>query len=721
MSKNFILEIGTEEIPAGFITLALSAVKKRLETLLRERRCNFSAISSLGTPRRLTVIVERLGEEQEDVVTEVMGPSKEKGFDKDGKPTKAAEGFARGQGVAVEELQVVETKKGAYLSYKKMTVGGKTVDLLREITPTLIESIPFPKVMRWGDSEMAFARPIHWILSLYGSEVVPFTVGGVESGSLSRGHRFLKPKPFKITSLKMYRDKLKTANVILDAGERQTLIRDGIEKAAREVGGSCIEDLPLLEEVANLVEYPVVLRGNFDSSFLDIPKVVVVNAMREHQRYFSVIDGDGTLLPHFITVANIEAERPEVIIKGNERVLKARLNDARFYYDRDIGTPLTKRAEALKEVVYQESLGTSYEKMTRFTRLVLSIGSTLGLTKDMEVGERVEDFLSTSAVKGGSDILKDKGCAKAVVGRAAMLAKADLVSDMVGEFPNLQGIMGAIYAERAGELKEVSEAIAEHYLPTSAGGELPSSPWGALISVADKMDTICGCFGVGLLPTGTADPYALRRQALGIIAIIEDKGFSLPLDALVHTALDLLKDKLTRPQDETVLDILDFFKERLRNQLLSRGYPFGVIDAVLSTPSWYDVADAVRRVDALNKFKSHPDCERLVMAFKRVSNILKGQDLADALPDPALFEGEYETGLMGVAESIAPEIERQREAGDYEGLFMTLISIKEQIDTFFDEVMVMVEDEKVRRNRLTLLRYIERLYSRIADMSKITI
>ncbi|MCP3676106.1 MAG: glycine--tRNA ligase subunit beta, partial [Deltaproteobacteria bacterium] len=387
MSKDFILEIGTEEIPAGFITQAIGAMKKKLEVLLREHRCGFSSIDSLGTPRRLTIIIEKLDEEQKDVVTEVMGPSREKGFDKDGNPTKAAQGFARGQGVAVEELQVSETKKGAYLSFNKQIKGRKTVDLLTEITPPLIESIPFPKVMRWGDSEMAFARPIHWILSLYGSEVVPFTVGGVESGSLTRGHRFLKPKPVKVTSVKTYRDKLKASNVILDPEERRDIIRDGIEEAAREVGGSCIENLPLLEEVANLVEYPVVLRGDFDKTFLDIPKVVVVNAMREHQRYFSLVDDKGALLPHFITVANIDARRPEVIVKGNERVLKARLNDARFYYDRDIGTPLTERVNALKEVVYQESLGTSYEKVERFTRLALSTGSRLGLTNGMEAGE----------------------------------------------------------------------------------------------------------------------------------------------------------------------------------------------------------------------------------------------------------------------------------------------------------------------------------------------
>jgi glycyl-tRNA synthetase beta chain len=720
MSKDFILEIGTEEIPAGFITQAVGAMKRQMEVVLREHRCNFSSIHSLGTPRRLTVIVEQLDEEQDDIVTEVMGPSREKGFDKDGNPTKAAEGFARGQDVAVGELQVIETKKGAYLSFKKKIKGRKTVELLREITPPLIESIPFPKAMRWGDGEMAFARPIHWILSLYGSEVVPFTVGEIESSSFTRGHRFLKPKPVKVTSVKTYRDKLKTANVILDPEERRAIIRDGIEKAARDAGGICIENLPLLEEVANLVEYPVVLRGDFDKTFLDIPKVVVVNAMREHQRYFSLVDDKGALLPHFITVANIDARRPEVIVKGNERVLKARLNDARFYYDRDIGTPLTERVDALKEVVYQESLGTSYEKVERFTRLALSTGSRLGLTNSMETGERVEEFLGENTIQNTSNILRDKDTAKAVVGRASMLAKADLVSDMVGEFPNLQGTMGAIYAERSGEVKEISEAISEHYLPTSAGGELPASPWGALISVADKMDTICGCFGVGLLPTGTADPYALRRQALGIIAIIVDKGFRVPLDDIVRTALDLLRDKLKRPLDDTERDVLDFFKERLRNQLLSRGYPFDVIDAILSAP-WYDVADAVRRVDALGAFKSHPDCERLVIAFKRVSNILKGYDFTEDRPDPALFEGKDEAELMGVADSIAPVIERQWQAGDYEGVFTTLVSIKEKIDTFFDEVMVMVEDEKVRRNRLTLLRYIERLYSRIADMSKITI
>ncbi|MFQ5586242.1 MAG: glycine--tRNA ligase subunit beta [Thermodesulfobacteriota bacterium] len=720
MSKDFILEIGTEEIPAGFITQAVSAMKGQMEKALHENRCHFTTIHSFGTPRRLAVIVEGLDEEQEDIVTEVTGPSREKGFDKDGKPTKAAEGFARGQGVPVEELEVIETKKGAYLFVRKKIEGRKTGELLREITPPLIDTIPFPKAMRWGDGEVAFARPIHWILSLYGSETIPFAVGDVESGPYTRGHRFLKPKPVKVTSVKTYRDKLKSSNVILDPEERKALIRDGIERAAGEVNGRCIEDIPLLNEVANLVEFPVVLLGSFDTTFLDLPQEVVVNAMREHQRYFSLVDEGGHLMPHFITVANIETKKPEVIVKGNERVLRARLNDARFYYDRDIETPLAARVEALKDVVYQESLGTSYEKVERFTRLALSIGARLGLTNSMEAGERVEGFLSKSVVKDASNMSKDRDIAKAVIGRAAMLCKADLVSDMVGEFPNLQGIMGAIYAERSGEIPEVSKAISEHYLPTAAGGELPASLCGALISVADKMDTICGCFGVGLLPTGTTDPYALRRQALGIISIVVDRGFRVPLDEILRTSLLLLKDKLKRPLDEVERDVLEFFRERLRNQLLSRGYPFDVIDAVLSAP-WYDVADAVRRVEALGEFKRHPDCERLVVAFKRVSNILKGHDLVDERPDPALFEGEHEAGLMGVAEEIAPVIERHLQDGDYEGVFTTLVSIKEKIDTFFDEVMVMVEDETVQRNRLTLLSYIQKLYSRTADLSKLAI
>jgi glycyl-tRNA synthetase beta chain len=720
MPKDLILEIGTEEIPAGFISKAFVSMKKDLEEALHENRLNLRNIRSFGTPRRLAVIVEGLDERQKDTVTEISGPPKEKAFDRDGRPTKAAEGFARSQGVPLKEVGVLETKKGEYLFVRKKLKGRETGDILKEIIPSIITRVPFPKTMRWGGGDLTFARPIRWILSLYGGETVSFVVGDVKSGSHTRGHRFLKPKPFKIDSVSSYLKKLKSSYVILDPKERVMMIRDGIEKAASKIKGQCIEDISLLEEVANLVEFPVVLLGEFDKAFLELPRDVIINAMREHQRYFSVIDKKGRLMPYFITAVNMKTKDPGVIIKGNERVLKARLNDARFYFERDVSVSLIDRVEALKGVVYQERLGTSYEKVERFTRLALYIGSRIGFCEEMNSAEKPGDFLTENFDPGSyRSFSPDPGfLSKAVIGRAAMLCKADLVSDMVREFPKLQGIMGSIYAERSEEAPEVSVAIYEHYLPISAGGKLPASLHGAIISIADKLDTICGCFGLGLLPTGAADPYALRRHALGIIAIMLDKEFRVPLDDIVNESLVLLKKRLTRPLADSERDVLDFFKERLKNMLLSRGYSFDIIDAALSAP-WYDIVDVVSRVKALGTFKMHPDCERLVTAFKRVSNILKGYDFKGERPDISLFQEEYEEELNRVADTIAPVIDKHWQDGNYEKVFTTLASIKDKIDVFFDKVMVMVEDEGTRRNRLILLSSIQRLYSRIADLSKL--
>lgn len=720
MPKDLILEIGTEELPAGFISKAYISMKEELEKALHENRLDLKDIRSFGTPRRLVVIVEGLDDRQKDTFTEVSGPPKEKSFDKQGRPTKAAKGFAKSQGVSLKEVRVVETKKGEYLCIRKKLKGCKTGDILKEIIPSIITRIPFPKTMRWGEGDLAFGRPIRWILSLYGSETVSFVVGDVKSGPLTHGHRFLKPKSFKIDSVSSYLKKLKSSYVILDPKDRAMMIRDGIEKAARKIKGRCIEDISLLEEVTNLVEFPIVLLGGFDKNFLELPRDVIINAMKEHQRYFSITDKEGRLMPYFITIANMKTKNPGVIIKGNERVLKARLNDARFYFERDISVPLTDWVQTLKGVVFQERLGTSYEKVERFTRLALYIGSQIGFCEEMSPTENPGDFLTENFNPTSyRSFSPDPGfLSKAIVGRAAMLCKADLVSDMVGEFPKLQGIMGSIYAGRSGEVPEISVAIYEHYLPTSAGGKLPASLHGAIISIADKLDTICGCFGVGLLPTGAADPYALRRQALGIIAIMLDKGFKTPLDDLIQKSLELLEKRITRTSADSERDVLDFFKERLKNLLLSHGYSFDIIDAVLSTP-WYDIVDAVSRVKALSTFKTHPDCERLVIAFKRVSNILKGCDFRAERPNISLFKEKYEEELNRVADKIAPVIDKHWQDGDYEKVFTTLVSIKDKIDMFFDKVMVMVEDEGTRRNRLMLLSSIQRLYSRIADLSKL--
>jgi len=726
MSKELIFEIGTEEVPASFVPKALVSLEGLLRKALETERLSFKSIRTLGTPRRLTLIVEDLSDKQPDSRLEARGPQKRAAFDEAGNPTNALLGFAKSHGVDPGEVKIVKTEKGEYVYIEKKVKGGRTANILPVVLKEVISRDFFPKSMRWGDGDVSFARPVHWILAVYGGKALRFEWGHIKSSSLTYGHRFLpgakSRKPIKVDSVGTYIKKLKAACIIVDPEERKKTIADGLAKEASKVNGEVLKDDGLLEEITYLVEFPVVVRGSFDTGFLDLPRDVIVNAMREHQRYFSVVDEKGGLLPYFLTVANIKATKMDVIRKGNERVLRARLNDAKFYFEKDIKKRLVERVIDLKGVVFQAKLGTSYEKVERFTALALHIGNMVGFSVPPGDGEGPADFLSDRLNPASYDASAvDPGLySKLVLGRASMLSKADLTSGMVGEFPKLQGIMGSIYARRNNEVPAVSVAIYEHYLPISSGGALPASVPGAIISIADKVDTITGCFAVGLIPTGAQDPYALRRQALGIISIILDKNLRLSIDGLIDESLKYLTPKLTRDKKEVKSDVLEFFRERLKNMLLTQSISFDAIDAVLSAPS-PDIVDAISRVRALEGFKKHPFCADLVVAFKRVSNILKGHDLGRKAPDPSLLKEPQEKGLYEASNAIAPRIETFWKNGNYEAVFETLASIKEKIDAFFDKVMVMVEDEKLRINRLLLLNSVRNLYVMIADLSKLSV
>ncbi|MBI1912417.1 MAG: glycine--tRNA ligase subunit beta [Deltaproteobacteria bacterium] len=730
MPKDLIFEIGTEEIPAGFIPKALNSLEAILKKNLEASRIGFDEVRTLGTPRRLSLIIKNLSDKQPDISTEVKGPQLKAAFDANGNPTNALLGFVKSQGVDIKNLKTVKTEKGEWVYFDKFVKGGETSAILPEILKNTISQDFFSKSMRWNVYDVSFARPVHWILALYGGKPVDVSYGPVKSAPYTYGHRFLaekdpatsRLKPIEVTGVESYIENLRAAYVIPDPEERKKIIIKGLEASAREVGGTLVPDDNLLEEVTYLVEYPVVLRGSFSEEFLKIPRDVVTNAMREHQRYFTIIDSKGGLMPYFLTVANTLAKDMDVVRKGNERVLRARLNDAKFYYELDVKKKLVDRVENLKGVVFQAKLGTSYEKVERFTELAVYIGSKVGFSKPLEEGEKASDFLSDSFNPAAFDSKNtDPGLySKFVVGRAAILAKADLTSGVVGEFPKLQGIMGSVYAKKSGEADEVAVAIYEHYLPNVSGGALPASLPGAIVSIADKTDTIAGCFSVGLIPTGAQDPYALRRQALGIIATILDKSLSLRLNELVDEAIRLVGKKATRDKAEIKSNILEFFKERLKNQLLTQGLSFDSIDAVLSAP-WFDIVDAVNRVKALEGFKKHPACPSLVTAFKRVSNILKGADFEGKRPQEALFKEAEEAALYKVSSEIAPLIEGYWAKGDYEKVFETLASIKDKIDAFFDKVMVMAEDADIRQNRLILLDSIRSLYFKIADLSKLVV
>lgn len=729
MKKDLLLEIGTEEIPARFIPRALKSFESILSKNLQGARFDFKGITTFGTPRRLALIVKGLEDTQPDARVEQRGPQTRAAYDAQGNPTNALIGFARSQGVEVGDLKTVKTDKGEYVYAVKDVKGEPASKILPGILKDTISQEIFPKSMRWGAHDITFARPIHWIAALYDGTEVEFELGHIKSSRTTLGHRFLtadkktkRPKSVSILNAGAYLKQLKKAWVIADPEERKAIISEGLHTAARDAGGAVVPDEGLLEEVTYLCEYPLVVRGSFGEEFLGLPRDVVINTMREHQRFFSVIDSQGGLLPYFLTVANTKAADMEVVRKGNERVLRARLNDAKFYFDKDIKVRLVDRVDALKGVVFQAKLGTSYGKVERFTGLALFIGSELGFSKPLEAGEKPSDFATESFNPAAYDPKNtDPGFySKLVVGRAAILSKADLTSGMVGEFPTLQGVMGSTYAARNGEAPEVAAAIYEHYLPATSGGALPVSVPGAIVSIADKVDTITGCFAVGLIPTGAQDPYALRRQALGVIAIVLDKAFTLRLDAIVDKAIELLGDKLAAPAATVKESVLDFFKERLRNQLLAQGLSYDSIDAVLSAP-WYEVLDSVKRIKALEGFKKNPNCPGLVTAFKRVSNILKGFEAGAAAPQPAIFIDDEEKALYNACLEIGPVMDAFWKKGEYESVLETLSSIKGRIDSFFDKVMVMAEDENVRRNRLLLLNAVRGLYFRLADLSKLSV
>ena len=684
-TKELFLEIGCEEIPAGFIPRATAEMEAIITKELAIARLSFTEIKTLATPRRLVLVVKGIPAVQPNAEITATGPSLKAAYDADGKPTKAAEGFARGQGVDVAALQTITTDKGEYLFVSKHEVGRPTYELLTEILPTLVANIPFKKSMRWGGQDVRFARPIHWIVALFDGTVVPFSFGTIESGKVSRGHRFMANTPFPVSDFASYLDQCERHFVIPDPEKRKEIIRRETHRVAAAAGGHLLPDEELLEQVTYLVEYPSVVHGTFSSEFLKVPKEVLITSMRSHQRYFSIIDANGGLLPGFITINNTLTEDPSVVIKGNERVLRARLSDARFFFEEDKKVRLDDRVESLKKVVYQQKLGTSYEKMERFRALAEGLAGQLNLT------------------------------VKTQASRAAWLCKADLVSAMVGEFPEVQGIMGREYALLEGESTDVANAIAEHYLPTQAGGELPASDIGAFVSIADKLDTVCGCFGVGLIPTGAADPYALRRATIGIIAIILDKGYRLSLHRLIDDSLKLLSAKLNRPKEQVASDVLEFFRARFIN-LMGSSFATDVVDAAIAA-GFDDLVDLRFRITALAEFKNHPDFEPLTVAFKRVGNIIK--EGVDAPVDPSLFQNDAEGGLYKAIQTVTSSAEGLISSGAWLDALTEIATLRGPVDSFFDKVMVMAEDQRVRTNRLALLTTIARLFGKIADFSRI--
>lgn len=686
MSKDLLLEIGTEEIPAKFMPGALAQLENITKTKLAELRITHGEIRAVGTPRRLAVIVRAAAASQADKHSENKGPSVKIAFAEDGTPTKAALGFARGQGVDPSAFVV----KDGYVYAIVQEVGRQTTELLPELLTDIINHLSFPKSMRWGDLDMRFARPIRWVVALFGSEVVPFTLPGVTSGNTTRGHRFLGKGEIEVNSVEDYFSRLGENYVMVDPDVRRRVIREQIENLAVSRGGTATIDEELLEEVVHLVEYPTALCGSFEEKYLSLPPEAIITPMREHQRYFPVTGKDGNLLPMFITVRNGGAEHIDIVCHGNERVLKARLADARFFFEEDQKVSLTDRVEKLKSIVFQEGLGTLYDKVLRLERLAASIGQMLGIS---------QDELS-------------------IVNRGAHLAKADLVTGMVCEFTELQGIMGREYALLHGENQAVAQAIFEHYLPRFAGDMLPQTTAGRLISIADKMDNIVATFSRGLIPTGSQDPYALRRQALGIVHILIDAKYHVSLTAVAAQAMDLLGISDNDRRTKLLADIQDFFRLRIKNVLTDEALKYDMIDAVLAT-GVDDVYGTWLRAKAMAIEGGTIAMQKAVQALIRVGNLAKNANSETI--DPGLFTAEAEHALYKAYIDARTAIEKHEAEKNYQGVLTVLAAMAAPIDAFFGAVMVMVEDTAVKNNRLALLKAISSLSAHTADLTKIVV
>ncbi len=686
MGKELLLEIGTEEIPAAFLPKAMADMDDLIRKALSSERVQHGQVTTMSTPRRLFLHVADLSEMQEDQVIEKLGPSRKAAFDDQGAPTKAAIGFAKGQGMDLSEIEIITTDKGENLCARKKIAGGSTAELLPGLLSKLILSIPFKKAMRWSNLEIRFARPIHWILALYGGAVVPFQIENIQSGNTSRGHRFMSPGSFAVSDYRDYLEKTKSAYVIVDPEERKKIIGEEARRVAAKVSGKPFIDDELLQTVTFLVEYPTAVCGSFDPSYLDLPREVLTTTMMSHQKYFPVVDDNGKLLPHFITINNTLARDPSVVTRGNEKVIRARLSDARFFFEEDRKISLDQRFEDLRKVVYHTLLGTSYEKVLRFRNLAALIAA------------------------------KINPALKASVDRTAVLAKADLDTQMVGEFSELQGVMGREYALLAGENPLVARAVYEHYLPLAAGGELPVTEEGAIVSIADKLDTITGFFSVNLVPSGTADPYALRRQALGVINIILDKAYPLKLDELIDYSLDNLQDRIKRPTKEVKTDVMEFFKARFENQLIAQGHPYDVVNAVVAA-GFSDLTETMKKIVAMETFRNHVDFQPLAIAFKRVSNILK--DFQGGSVQEGLFQAKEEQELYRVFLAVRAKALTNLEGRHYESALVEMASLRAPVDSFFEAVMIMAKEEDVKYNRLSLLEDISSLFRRVADFSKL--
>lgn len=684
---DLVFEIGTEELPSSAIYSAVEQLNLAVPTVLKGARIEYDALSVLASPRRIAVLISGLAQRQSDSVERFKGPASKVAFDADGKPTQAAIGFARGKGVSVEELELVEDAAGSYVYATVEKHGRSTGEVLPALLQSLVEGIDWAKSMRWGTGDTRFARPVRWLMCLLGDDVVPVEFAGLVAERTTRGHRFLAPAPLNVSAAGEYLDVLRSAYVLADQAGRGLAIREGIDAAAASCGDRAVVPEGTLAEVINLVEWPTVVVGTFDEAFLAVPREMLEHAMTSHQRYFPLERADGTLDNRFLVAHNGDPARSSEIVRGHERVIRARLSDAAFFYREDLSEPLEGWFSRLEGVVFQEKLGTLADKALRIERLASSLADMLEVPADTA----------------------------AYAARAAHLAKADLVTNAVVEFTDLQGVMGRYYALASGEAPEVAEAIEEHYRPRFADDALPVSVAGRLVSVADKTDTICGIFAAGLAPKGSSDPFALRRAAIGILQMGLN-GTEVPLDDLISQGLAGYVDAGLEIDTEAAgTAIRTFIVGRLEGILRDRGFAYDTVDAVLAVAA-DSPADALERCTALTAAREQAaeTFEDLSIAFKRASNLVgDAQDITDR----ALM-GEHEAQLDDALVASADRVAELLAKRDYVGLLAEYAEMRAPIDAFFENVLVMDQDAAKRSNRLGLLARFVALFERFADFSK---
>jgi glycyl-tRNA synthetase beta chain len=732
--RDFLIEVGTEELPPKALRQLEQAFARELVSGIAKAALKHGELRSFATPRRLAVLVRRLAARQPDQRVERRGPPVSAAFDAEGLPTRAAQAFAASCRASVEELQRREAAKGTFLYYVGVKPGAPTVELLPSLVQSALDALPIPRRMRWGAGEAQFVRPVHWIVMLYGKEVVPATLLDIPSGNLTRGHRFHAPKPLPLTSPSVYERKLRERGyVVADFEARRSLVRERVESVAAGLGGRALMRAALLDEVTALVEWPVPLAGRFDEPFLRLPREVLISTLEDHQRYFPVEAADGRLLPCFIAVANIESRDPAKVIEGNQRVVRPRLADAAFFWEQDRKLPLAARVEDLGKVTFQAKLGSLGDKARRIGALAGEIAQARASTDAPHA-----DAISPADAMSPAEAVRRAR-------RAAELCKCDLLTAMVGEFPELQGIMGSYYAMADGEDAQVATAIQEHYQPRGAGDELPGTETGTTLAVADKLDTLAGIFAVGERPTGTKDPFGLRRAAIGLVRIAIEQRVDLDLSRLLVRAVTLARADIeksaaaigkTAPTlaiEGVATEVYDYVLERLRAYCLER--PEAAAGAGTSSPpapittEMFDAVLATRpvspldfaaRIAALSTFLTLPEAASLTAANKRVANILrKAAAGAPAVVDESALGAPAERQLFEAMRERREEVAAATARKDYAGALTLLAQLRPAVDGFFDQVMVMDENPRLRANRLALLSQMRELFAGVADLSRL--